>query len=623
MSPLTTLWLAVFFSSAAARSEISLRAISDDSSLRTRPANAPTQLARLRGGGILGTARQQALTLFYQRARRDDHRSIVLGGRIALGLWLLFQPSVHFGLTDLPVGRATAQLFFAAHFYLRLMGMLLAQSDFFEVPRSRRGKLRKRAVSSAIFLASLLSANFVGWLDDERSMARRALPSGLALGVVIARTATSVFDYVSASVREALRVLNVKRAIFQPEHASPTVRVARPRKPRRRRPLMPQPPPSSRRRKPGSSARRAPTRPQVRQLRALEATLHLESSSSSSSTTSSSTSSSTSTSSSSSKRRARRGARLFATQEDAERVALDEAADEARRAVERALQTKSKAQEAARKAAAQALSVQLVRTAIALATTAVGLRCACDESDPLARALLGADAARSAPALMALYAPALVGAFEVSQSLRELAHINEYQLSRLKFRLLALALGSLNTVLAAGRALVTAGRTGWGRVVAAEEAWEKATFGEEYFLLHFFTRSPPGVRIARALATLQSLLRRLLRATSVYRRAVKWLQQQVKGLVRDTQHDLWPWVLALAGYRVQTGQLRLAGVPGFLGRTFSYPVRLVPRYAAATWRGGLRLLRYLLSAPAVKVLELLARAGARFAPVEQLVAAAE
>ena len=56
------------------------------------------------------------------------------------------------------MGRAVMQLFFSAHFYLRLLWLLMTKSDFFDVPRSRDGKLRKRGVSALILLQSFLIA---------------------------------------------------------------------------------------------------------------------------------------------------------------------------------------------------------------------------------------------------------------------------------------------------------------------------------------------------------------------------------------------------------------------------------------------------------------------------------
>ena len=54
---------------------------------------------------------------------------------------------------------------------------------------------------SAILVGSFIAAQWVGWAHEDAPMLRRALPSGLALGVVIARTMTSLFDYAVAGVR--------------------------------------------------------------------------------------------------------------------------------------------------------------------------------------------------------------------------------------------------------------------------------------------------------------------------------------------------------------------------------------------------------------------------------------
>ena len=107
-------------------------------------------LLRLRGGNILRLATEQTKTMIYERARRDDHRSMVCVGRATMGLWLLFQPLSTAGLMEKPIGRATAQLFFAAHFYLRLLWLLFQRKDFFVVPKSRKGKMQKRTVSRCV-----------------------------------------------------------------------------------------------------------------------------------------------------------------------------------------------------------------------------------------------------------------------------------------------------------------------------------------------------------------------------------------------------------------------------------------------------------------------------------------
>jgi hypothetical protein len=74
-------------------------------------------------------------------------------------------------------------------------------------------------VSSGILVGCLTASRYVGWAQEDLPIIRRALPSGLALGVVVARTATNLFDYVTSEIRERLYIASAKRAIFQPDHA--------------------------------------------------------------------------------------------------------------------------------------------------------------------------------------------------------------------------------------------------------------------------------------------------------------------------------------------------------------------------------------------------------------------
>ena len=103
----------------------------------------------------------------------------------------MFQPLKHMGFVTQPVGRAVMQLFFVSHFYLRLGWLLVNERDFYGIPRSWRGKMRKRAVSSIILAGCLVASQHVGWARDDLPMLRRALPSGLALGSSHAPSRTS------------------------------------------------------------------------------------------------------------------------------------------------------------------------------------------------------------------------------------------------------------------------------------------------------------------------------------------------------------------------------------------------------------------------------------------------
>ena len=182
----------------------------------------------------------------HEQERRDDMRSTVCISRAIVGLFFVFQPLKLIHLVEQPVGRAVSQLFFVSHFYLRLGWLLLTngRQDFFGVPPTRRGKMKKRAVSSVILVGCIAASQHVGWAREDLPTVRRALPSGLALGVVVARTVTSLFDYVTRCVafahlpgdtservlssdphtlrreiRERAYIVFAKRAIFKPEHA--------------------------------------------------------------------------------------------------------------------------------------------------------------------------------------------------------------------------------------------------------------------------------------------------------------------------------------------------------------------------------------------------------------------
>jgi hypothetical protein len=97
-------------------------------------------------------------------------------------------------------------------------------------------------------------------------------------------------------------------------------------------------------------------------------------------------------------------------------------------------------------------------------------------------------------------------------------------------------------------------------------------------------------RVGRRLRWAQKILTLCLRG---YRRAVQAAQEQVKRLTKDTAHDLWPWLAAAAGYRVQAGKMPFSAVPAFVGRLGSAPVVAVAKFsgklAAGAWAKASRL----------------------------------
>lgn len=116
------------------------------------------------------------------------------------------------------------------------------------------------------------------------------------------------------------------------------------------------------------------------------------------------------------------------------------------------------------------------------------------------------------------------------------------------------------------------------------------------------------MRVAQTLVTARHALVQAWRMLTGYRRVVKWAQSHVKSFLRATQHDLWPWALALAGFKVQTGQLALGRTPFFLLKLSSLPVVAVSKFAAESWRTLLRMLRHVGAWPIVKMAEITARA---------------
>jgi len=482
------------------------------------PASSLHAGLRLRGGNVVQLLTKQAAHQMKLQARRDIVLTSVCLGRMAIGLGLVFQPLVLMGKVQSPLGRATFQLFFSSQFYLRLVSLLAGQGDFFDTPKTVRGRIEKRGIQAGFWAASACAAHFwVGYVHEDFSPLRRALPLGLSLGVVVARTATSLYDYASNQVRERLRVVAAKRQLFV-QHGL------------------------------------------AYQLREMMERTELASL-------------------------------------DPEEVALNEAADAAVMAVEKAIGSKTSAQLAARKALGQKLDVQLVRTAIAVFTTATGLKYATDGRLPwplegLVFKLAGqpyppADPSAPLPlpsvTTLALYVPALVGAFEMSQGLTELLHLNEYYVEQVKVRGLVFALKYLvNPVLYVMRTAIS-GFTALTRLLGrARDALKHRLRGTgPKVKLTGAKKTPTQSLKVKSLASAKpekNIIERILSAKKLmslgktYTAAVQAVQRQVQGVLQETKQDIWPWFFAAAGYQVQTGALSIRDVPGFLGRLSAAPV---------------------------------------------------
>ena len=131
--------------------------VSSRAPARTRPSRHFLGWQRFRGGNaVINILREQAEQAMREQEQRDDMRSLICLARATVGLFLVFQPMNHMGLVEAPIGRTVAQLFFASHFYLRLGWLLTQGQDFFDVPRTQRGRLKKRGVSFVILVGCLM-----------------------------------------------------------------------------------------------------------------------------------------------------------------------------------------------------------------------------------------------------------------------------------------------------------------------------------------------------------------------------------------------------------------------------------------------------------------------------------
>ena len=113
------------------------------------------------------------------------------------------------------------------------------------------------------------------------------------------------------------------------------------------------------------------------------------------------------------------------------RKSVKDAAESARQAVAKTITKESIAAESAKEAHGLSLKIQVARTLIAVAFTVGGLRTIQTGVWPLPPVW----AARAPPpSVLALYAPAVVGAFELTAGIGDLCYIHKYQLDRLALR---------------------------------------------------------------------------------------------------------------------------------------------------------------------------------------------
>ena len=467
------------------RAALLLAALAGAAARLTKPKPLPA--LTVRGGGIFGRVARDAIEASAIQERTDAIATPLAATRTAVGALLLFRPpgaTAAFG----PRGVAAFQIFYVSHFYLRLAVKAVVKVDFFERAKTPQTLWAKRATSASIGAACAAAVMKV----PEPSK----LAPGLAWGVLVARSATSIFDHATAELIERLRIGQATREILSPEH-------------------------------------RFPGEEELHDLLSLDPHHH-------------------------------------------HRKSVKDAAESARQAVAKTITKESIAAERAKEAHGLSLKIQVARTLIAVAFTVGGLRTIQTGVWPLPPVW----AARAPPpSVLALYAPAVVGAFELTAGIGDLCYIHKYQIDRLALRGVAFVGRHSDLILGPAVNLVS------GLQSAASDAAKTAH--------KIFPRRPKKKKSRRSdgpstlakttkiiLTPILYVKRALGLGARYYSRGVKFSKERVKRFVKDTHHDLWPWVVGRAGYLVQCGELTLIGVPKYLLNMASAPVLYVTVLAA-------------------------------------------
>ena len=194
---------------AAMRSYVLAAALATTAARLTKPL--PPAI-HVRGGGIFGRVARDAIEASSIQERTDAIATPLAATRTAVGAMLLFRPP---GATAMfgPRGVAAFQIFYVSHFYLRLAVKAVVKVDFFERAKTPQTLWAKRATSASIGAACAAAVMKV----PEPSK----LAPGLAWGVLVARSATSIFDHATAELIERLSIGQATREILSPEHRFP------------------------------------------------------------------------------------------------------------------------------------------------------------------------------------------------------------------------------------------------------------------------------------------------------------------------------------------------------------------------------------------------------------------
>ena len=255
---------------------------------------------------------------------------------------------------------------------------------------------------------------------------------------------------------------------------------------------------------------------------------------------------------------------------------------------------------------------------------------------------------------MAVFVPALVGGFELSHGLRDLLWVNQVYTEKVKLFVIQLAVRFLDPIFALSRAVLTLLAKFWRLVGSGLDAIDQRLLGSDTKrrLTLFFTENSAGKMAASVWRQVREIDLLFIRMGLAYNKATRTLQRHVQQCVKDTHYDgefdltslhtiviepvhhnhnpeptqtlpVWPWVFGLAGFQVQTGILKgrllflkvplkifqwtmlpvasigkfswrlanmaLLGVPDLMFRTLVVQVTSVGRLAATVGRFAWRL----------------------------------
>ena len=193
----------------------------------------------------------------------------------------------------------------------------------------------------------------------------------------------------------------------------------------------------------------------------------------------------------------------------------------------------------------------------------------------------------------ALFAPCVVGAFEVARAGKKLLNTNEYLLHAVTFtyatkiflaiqRPALFALASVLRVVGLGSRTISkifdlASRLS-RKIFKVFGLLQKVLFGSEYFfydLMH-----PEKSRLRKCIDGLLKLREQTANLTGIWGTLVKKTEANIRNFLTENHDALWPWVAAVAAFKYQTGAISLfPGIPRFLAEVAALPSVTVAKYS--------------------------------------------